>query len=90
MRANLFKENQIRLILAIMKFRSFLFWLGTLILATAAGLSDTENQNYLEYHQQIMEAETRISEENFEAALAKYEVVFTSYEFVFLREGFGS
>lgn len=50
------------------------------------GLERNETKDYLNYHQQIIEAESLITEENFKGALDKYESIFSTYDFVFLRD----
>lgn len=63
-------------------FLAFLVFLFTNL--RAAEIEKTTD--YLQYHQQITEAERLIGEEDFKAALSQYEDVFDTYEFVFLRD----
>lgn len=53
---------------------------------TLMGFHANNNQDYIEYHKQITEAETLLSEEKFGDALTKYRQVFEQYDFVFMRD----
>ncbi|MEM6379027.1 MAG: hypothetical protein AAF705_12500 [Bacteroidota bacterium] len=44
------------------------------------------DQDYLLYHQKVIEAESLIVDQSYQAALAVYEKLFEDYDFVFLRE----
>ncbi|MCB0488068.1 MAG: hypothetical protein KDC99_06315 [Cyclobacteriaceae bacterium] len=44
------------------------------------------DEDYLEYHRQITEAESLIAEERYEEALRIYNNVFSSYDFIFVRD----
>ena len=46
----------------------------------------SQNENYLDYHLKIRQAEVLIAENSFESALKVYEEVFNSYSFVFERD----
>lgn len=43
-------------------------------------------KNYVNYYRVVVQAEKRIANRNYEAALARYRQLFTDYEFSFLRE----
>ncbi|MEM9858440.1 MAG: hypothetical protein AAF843_13840 [Bacteroidota bacterium] len=43
-------------------------------------------ENYLEYHQRVIQAEDLIASEKFQDALLTLEELFDNYEFIFLRE----
>lgn len=45
-----------------------------------------QDLNYLNYHEQIIDAEKSIVQEEFANALAEYEQIFKQYDFVFLRD----
>lgn len=55
-------------------------------LFASADVRPNENQNYENYHKQIIEAERLISEEGFREALAIYQRVFNTYDFIFSRD----
>ena len=67
-----------------MKFNLFIFCLSPII--TLTGFQVSEDFNYLNYHEQVIEAERLISEGKFSDALIRYEEVFELYDFVFIRD----
>ena len=57
---------------------NLLLWLFTIS-------QEYDQQNYLNYHNQIIQAEKLIANYEFEEALKVYEQIFNSYDFVFLK-----
>lgn len=64
-----------------MKIYSFLFFF--IVVFCSKGQT---SKDYLEYHQSILEAETQISNENYEGALNNLSALLDAYEFVFLKD----
>ena len=69
-----------------MEFKYFTFLLYFISINAFAELHACRNQDYLAYHNQILEVEKLISNEEFPKALNTYDRVFKAYDFVFLRE----
>jgi hypothetical protein len=69
-----------------MKFNHLTYLLYILPLFTLTGVENGENTDYLNYHRQVIEAESFIAEEKYKEALSRYEKVIGSHEFVFLRD----
>lgn len=69
-----------------MAMKTFILTSLIFLSVNAKGAEIEETMDYLQYHQQIIEAEKLISEENFNAALSQYERVFDTHDFVFLRD----
>lgn len=67
-----------------MKF--YLLAFNLILLTFSSGFHGNENQDYSEYHKQIIEAERHIVQEKYEEALRIYEQNFKRYEFIFLRD----
>jgi tetratricopeptide (TPR) repeat protein len=55
-------------------------------LSPFAPASAKANQNYGNYHQQVMEAEKLLADEKYPEALKVYESLFSNYDFIFLRD----
>ena len=68
----------------LMKFKLSIFFLVPIL--TLTGIHVPKGLNYLNYHEQIIEAEKLLSQEAFEDALVKYEQIFEIYDFVFIRD----
>ncbi|MGB5205351.1 MAG: hypothetical protein WBN63_14270 [Eudoraea sp.] len=69
-----------------MKFTYLTFFYFIFPLFTLTGVENDENRDYLNYHRQVIEAESLIAEEKYGEALSSYENLISSYEFVFLRD----
>lgn len=68
----------------ILKYLLLLYSFFPLFASTA--VEANKNKDYFQYHKQIRNAETQISEKNFKDALDQYERVFGTYDFIFLRD----
>ncbi|WP_299163597.1 hypothetical protein [uncultured Eudoraea sp.] len=69
-----------------MKITYLTFFYCIFPLFTLVCAANNENRDYLNYHRQVIEAESLIAEEKYGEALSSYENVINSYEFVFLRD----
>lgn len=69
-----------------MKFNYLTFLYCIFPLFTLVFAANNENRDYLNYHKQVIEAESLIVQEKYREALGSYEKVFSTYEFVFLRD----
>lgn len=69
-----------------MKFNYLTFLYCIFPLFTLVCAANNENRDYLNYHKQVIEAESLIVQEKYREALSSYEKVFSTYEFVFLRD----
>ena len=69
-----------------MKFSIFTFLLCFIPIITLEGIQSKNEQDYRIYHQQIIEVEKLIGDEEFGEAFSLLEKVFNDYDFVFGRD----
>jgi len=70
----------------IMKFNHLSYLLYFFLFFILTGLENDENGDYLNYHRQVIEAESSMGEERYGEALSRYKEVIGNHEFVFLRD----
>lgn len=69
-----------------MKYGLLIFLFYLIPIWAIANWQTKEDQNYIDYHRQINEAEIFLSDEKYGAALHSYEQLFARYDFIFLRD----
>jgi len=69
-----------------MNLNYFTFLFCFISITAIADLITDRDQDYQEYHKQIVEAEKLIGDEKFKEALNIYDQVFMTYDFVFSRD----